>query len=118
MQATMTLHTSSNTLNMQANIKAKEIEEIIFNDFHHSNKTWSSLPTSPYTTTVAEGITTGIMSHASLYLYKQANVDEFQVLFDDASAVHNSSDNEIEDNSDIQTVPIPLFKRVHTLRVN
>ncbi len=67
MQPTMNLDTSSKTLNLQANLKAREVEEIIFNDYHYSDKTWSSLPTTPYTTTFAEGIINGIMKRSLLY---------------------------------------------------
>ena len=61
MQPTMNMETSSKTLNTQAYLKAKEIEVIIYHDYHFSDKTWSQYPTAPYTTTVAEGIISSIM---------------------------------------------------------
>ncbi len=41
MQPTMNMATSSKALNIQASLKSKEIEEIIFNDYHYKEKTWS-----------------------------------------------------------------------------
>ncbi len=81
MQPTMNLDTSSKTLNLQANLKAREVKEIIFNDYHYSNKTWSYLPTAPYTTTLAEGIINGIMKRLSLYECKRVDTSEFEVEF-------------------------------------
>ncbi len=108
MQPTMNLDTSSKTLNLQANLKAREVEEIIFNDYHYSHKTWSSLPTAPYTTTLAEGIINGIMKRSLLYGCKRLDTSEFEVEFlvgDEDQAL----EKEISDNSDIQTAPIPIF---------
>ncbi len=51
----------------------------------------------------------------------KTNVDKFQVTFDDAKKdIEDDSDItiEIEDNSNIQTAPIPLFRRVYTVRVD
>ena len=102
MQPTMNLDTSSKTLNLQAYLKAREVKEIIFNDYHYSNKTWSSLPTAPYTTTFAEGIINGIMKQSSLYGCKQVDTSEFEVEFV-VGHEDKALEKEISDNSDIQT---------------
>ncbi len=77
MQPTMNMDTSLKTLNIQSNLKVNKIKEIIFQDYHYCEKTWSSLPTSPYTTTVAEGIIVGVMARASLYSCKRIHLSKF-----------------------------------------
>jgi len=57
LKPTMGMDFSTQTLNLQSDIKAAELEEIIFKDYKYSNKKWSNTPTAPYTTTFAEGLT-------------------------------------------------------------
>ena len=52
----MNLDTAARTINIQQDIKVAELEELICADYEKSDKLWSDLPTSPYTTTFAEGI--------------------------------------------------------------
>ncbi|KAL7465293.1 hypothetical protein ACHAXS_005615, partial [Conticribra weissflogii] len=56
MLATMNLDTAAKNLNAQSDLKAAEIEESIYYDYQRNVKHWSSHPTSPFTTTLAEGI--------------------------------------------------------------
>ncbi len=44
------------TLNIQQDLKAAEIEEIIYYNFTHTDKRWSQLPSSPYTVSLADGL--------------------------------------------------------------
>ncbi len=81
MQPTMNMDTSSKTLNTQASLKSKEIEEIIFKDYHYKDKTWSKSPTAPYTATVAEGIIVSIMECSHLYWCNKVETYSFLVTF-------------------------------------
>ncbi len=58
----MDMDTSAKTLNIQQDLKAAEIEEMIYFDFTHTDKRWSKLPTSPYTVSLAEGLLLKMMS--------------------------------------------------------
>ena len=63
----MDIDTSAKTLNIQQDLKAAEIEEMIYFDFTHTDKRWSKLPTSPYTVSLAEGLLLKMMSRIHLY---------------------------------------------------
>ncbi len=118
MQPTMNMDTSSKTLNTQASLKSKEIEEIIFNDYHYKDKTWSNWPTAPYTTNVAEGIIVSIMECSHLYWCKRVETYSFQVTFQGNVASTGDVCTEIIDNTDIMSAPIPIFSRMHTILVD
>ncbi len=118
MQPTMNMDTSSKTLNIQSSLKVKEIEDIIYQDYHCCEKTWSSLPTSPYTTTVAEGIIVRIMSRVSLYSCKRIDLAKFQVTFESDFKKDYGSGYDIDDSSDIKTSPIPIFEKTHTVSID
>ena len=61
------MDTSAKTLNIQQDLKAAQIEEMIYFDFTHTDKRWSKLPTSPYTVSLAEGLLLKMMSRIHLY---------------------------------------------------
>ena len=63
----MDIDTSSKTLNIQQDLKAAEIEEMIYFDFAHTDKRWLKLSTSPYTVSLAEGLLLKMMSRIHLY---------------------------------------------------
>ncbi len=57
------------------------------------------------------------MNQSSLYGCKRVDTSEFEVEFhvgDEDQAL----EEEISDNSDIQTAPIPIFYQVHTVQVD
>ncbi len=118
MQPTMNMDTSSKTLNTQASLKSKEIEEIIFNDYHYNEKTWSKWPTAPYTTTVVEGVIVSIMDCSQFYSCKRIGNTKFQVNYLDSMTGEDELFNEYFDNTKIMTAPIPLFSRDHIVCVD
>ncbi len=85
------MDTSSETLKTQAYLKANEIEEIIFHNYHVSDKTWSGFPTASYTVTVAEGIIALAMDHSHLYSFKWFHISVFQVKFQGGPTVDGDS---------------------------
>ncbi len=118
MQSTMNMATSLKTPNIQSNLKVQEIEEIIFQDYNFCNKTWSSLPTSPYTTTVAEVIIADVMACTILHSCKRIDFSKFQVNFHGDCDGDNQSVSEINDNNYIKSSPIPLLENVHTVSID
>ncbi len=118
MQPTMKMDTSSKTLNTQASLNSKEIEDIIFIDYHYNEKTWSKWPTAPYTTIVAEEIIVSIMDHSHLYSCKRVDTSSFQVNFQNCAIVDCDVVTENVDNTDFRTALIPLFSRVYTIEVD
>ena len=76
---TMNLDTAANTLNIQQDIKAAELEEIIGHDYLKTNKLWSNYPTSSYTTSFAEGLIHMIVKRTPLYSVKRVGLQAFQV---------------------------------------
>ncbi|KAL7525758.1 hypothetical protein ACHAXR_001148, partial [Thalassiosira sp. AJA248-18] len=56
MQATTNMTTSAKTLNLQAGIRAAELQKIAYDDFVNNDKKWSDKPTSKFTTSFGEGL--------------------------------------------------------------
>ena len=71
LKPTQGMDTSAQTLNLQADIKAGQMDEIIFNDYQNNNKMWSDWPTSPYTTTFAEGLINAVYNRRHLYTVRR-----------------------------------------------
>ncbi len=81
MQPTMNMNTSAMTLNMQTNLEVAKVEETIYKDYHLSNKTWPSFPTSLYTTTAAEGLIISTIERELLHTCKRVDSAMFEVSF-------------------------------------
>ena len=52
----MGLDVSSSTLNLQANLKAAQLDACLHAEFSNTNKRWSDLPTSPYLLSFGEAL--------------------------------------------------------------
>ena len=66
-QPTMKLTTSAAAINMQANLKAAEVEDIIHQDVTKPSKVWSDSVTAKYILTFAEGLFKSIQDWVHLY---------------------------------------------------
>ncbi len=114
MQPTMSMDTSSKTLNTLASLKFKEIDDIIFNDYHYNENKWSKWPSAPYITTVDEGIIVFIMDCSHLFSCKRVDTSSFQVTLLACATVDCKVITEIVENSDIMTVlKTSILKSIH-----
>ena len=98
------------TLNIQQDLKAAEIEEIIYYNFTHTDKRWSQLPSSPYTVSLAEGLLSKMMSRIHLYKSPVIWDGKFQVKYTGDEI--RPSKAESDQYSDFSDTPIPLFKHI------
>ena len=115
LKPTQGMDTSAQTLNLQADIKAGQMDEIIFNDYQNNNKMWSDWPTSPYTTTFAEGLINTVYNRHHLYTVWRVAERTFQVEF---THVAGTIEVENDDIMNFRHIPIPLFKRVREVTVD
>ena len=113
LKPTMGMDSSAQTLNLQSDIKAAQLEEIIFKDYKYSNKKWSNTPTAPYTTTFGEGLIKEVYCRLPLYVSKRVDVSTFQVLYEGCEA-----SVDIEDLKYYEDVPLPLFDRVREVTID
>ncbi len=114
MQPTMNMDTSAKTLNTQSSLKASAVEEIIYFDYHHKHKTWSSSPSSLFTTTLGESLVVNINKRSSLYGLRCIGKFEFEIEF----LCNNKGKGFFEgQEDDVLDAPIPLFRRIHIVTV-
>ena len=122
LKPTMGMDTSAHTLNLQSDIKAAEMDEIIFGDYKNSDKRWSSHPTAPYTTSFGEGLIKATYERSPLYTTRRVGDKSFQVMYGDDpnknSVPKIKADFETEDCDDFNDVPIPLFERVREVTID
>jgi hypothetical protein len=134
----MNLDTSSNTMSIQSSIKVKECEDIIFQEATCTHKRWSDLPTSPYTTSVGEGILQGEMSRVNQYVAKlvskQTGTSRFQVCYRNTRTFHieiqefpgtisnirNDTGHEKNDSlcDTVPLSPIPIFLSIRSVAID
>jgi hypothetical protein len=112
-KATMTMNNSAQTLCLQSNLKACQLEEIVTNDYYKSNKLWSKSPTARHVTTYTEGFISS--------LYKQLNFYKSLMVGDMSFDVHYIGKDrcmEVEDSEvyDALNTTLSLFKMIR--RVN
>ena len=108
---TMNMNTAAKAMNMQSDIKASSLEEVVYMDFTKSHKKWSKYPTAPHTTTIAEGAIVSVMERKSLYQCTRVELNEFQCQYagSDSLAEEMPYDDDDESDTDFGDVPIPLF---------
>ena len=75
------MDTASQTVNVQQDLKAAELSELVFGDFERTHKSWSKNPTAPYTTTFGEGLIKEVTDRVKLYIAIRVSQRAFQVFF-------------------------------------
>ncbi len=109
------MDTSAKTLNLQSSLKASKVEEIIYYDYHQNNITWSSLPSTPFTTTLGESLISNVNKKSSLYNLWWVGDLKFEVEFvGDEIGDENEYDLEV---NDILDAPIPYFCCIHIVTI-
>ena len=113
-KATMNLDLSAKTLNTQTNLRVAECDDIIYQEATHTHKKWSSLPTSQFTVTVAEGIIQAMMSRRCEYSAKLVSRKESTSVFQ----VSYNNHVEIDTDGMQKVTVIPRFLRIRTVTVD
>ena len=62
-QPTMDMDNAAQTMNLQSDLKACELEEIVYNDYQKTVKKWSDTLTSPHSTSFGEGLMAEVYKH-------------------------------------------------------
>ena len=66
----MKLSTSASAINMQADLKAAELKNIIYNDFTKPSKVWSKSVTAKHVLAFAEGLLKSIQERGSFISFQ------------------------------------------------
>ena len=117
------MDTSAKTLNLQSDLKAAQLDELIYKDFLLSDKKWSTSTTSSRTMTLGEGLVQEVLSRFHLYTPVRIGPCLFEVLYCDPTPPlermsSSFSDIEREDHDDFKNIPIPLFQRVREVSID
>ena len=120
MQPTMNLDTSAQTQNLQAAIKAADLDAMLHMEFTRKNKNWSDKPTSPHTTSFAEGLLKVEYERSKLKNVKRTGSKTFEVEMKDCVNAINPDcpPFDVDDADEFKHVPIPLFHRTRVVTVD
>ena len=77
----MNMDMAAQTLNIQQDLKAAELSEIVFGDFDRTHKLWNNYPTAQFTTIFGESLVKIVNDRAKLYSIQRVDQKEFQVDF-------------------------------------
>jgi len=115
----MNLDTAAKTINIQQDLKATELKELVYADYSKRNKLWSSLPTTPYTTTIGEGLTKRVHERSYLYSGKRTGSNTLQIRF----IGHDSNKHVFDESTQLgedafKNVPLPLFSRIREVFID
>mmetsp|Transcript_23810 Transcript_23810/g.54521 ORF Transcript_23810/g.54521 Transcript_23810/m.54521 type:complete len:1402 (-) Transcript_23810:247-4452(-) len=117
-KGTMSMNLSANTLGFQAELKLRELEDIIARDFHKRDKTWSSSSTAKSLTTFGEGLMVEVNKRIPLHEAKRVGPREFEVTYLGPGKSPSTNESvEYEGEQYSKNAPIPLFRRTRTVRV-
>ena len=118
----MNLKTSSDAMNLQADLRAAELEDIIMRDYSKPTKFWSNSPTSKFVTTFAEGLIKSVTERTSLYRARRVGTNSFQVEYLEGGNKVDSADSltheELDYDGELLGVPIPRFRRLRFVSVD
>ena len=106
------MDTAAKTLNVQQDVQAELLSELVFGDFDRPHKSWSNNPTAPYTTTFGEGLIKGVTDRVKLYLVIRVSENEFQVHYIGDNVVGDTESRPSEQGDEYLHVPLPLFRRI------
>ena len=117
LKPTMNMDTAAKTLNVQQDLKAEELSELVFGDFERTHKSWSDFPTAPYTTTFGESLIKGVNDRVKLYSAIRVSESEFQVNFIGDNVVGVNNEGNSEQGDEYLHVPLPLFGRIRHVKL-
>ena len=109
---TMNMDTAAKTLNVQQDLQAESLSELVFGDIERPDKSWSDNPTAPYTVTFGEGLIKSVTERVKLYIVVRIGVYEFQVHYIGDKVLDEKGDGQREEGDEYLNVPLPLFRRI------
>ena len=116
----MNLDTSAQAQNLQAAIKAADLDAMLHMEFTRKNKNWSDKPTSPHTTSFAEGLLKVEYERSKLKNVKRTGSKTFEVEMKECVNAINQDcpPFDVDDADEFKHVPIPLFHRTRVVTVD
>ena len=105
----MNMDTAAQTLNIQQDLKAAKLSELVFGDSQRTHKLWSNYPTTPFTTTFAKSLTKIVNNQSKLYSIQRVGQKEFQVNFIGDNVSGDNNDETSEQDNEFKQVPKPLY---------
>ena len=124
MKPTMNMDNAAQAINTQQDLKVAELEAMILNDFLLKNKLYSDLLTAPHSVSLGEGLMKAAHDRSSQYAARRTDSREFQVGYVGSDEQPTSLGEYIDiqftqakDDEDISEVPLPLYSRIRTVRV-
>ena len=124
MKPTMNMDNAAQAINTQQDLKVAELEALILNDYLLNNKLYSDLLTAPHSVSLGEGLMKAAHDRSSQYVARRTDSREFQVGYVGSDKEPTSLGEYIDiqftqakDYEDISEVPLPLYSRIRTVRV-
>ena len=131
MRPTMNLDTSASSINMQADLKAAQIDDLIYSEFTKPKKVWSQSLTSKYVLTFAEGLLKTVRDRVHLYYSKRVGLASFEVHYIGTSMKDEETDKNPESkfftvppeetigiNMNFENIPLPIFSRIRRVEIS
>jgi len=72
---------SAQTLNLQSDVKAAELNDLVFRDYSQSLKNWSITPTPVHLATFGEGLVKAVYDQHHFYKARRNEDQKFQVIY-------------------------------------
>ena len=72
---------SAHTLILQSDVKAAELNDLVFRDYSQSLKNWSNTPASVHLTTFGEGLVKVVYDRYHFYKARRNESHKFQVIY-------------------------------------
>ena len=113
----MNMDTAAQTLDIQQDLKAAELSEMVFGDFSRTHKLCSNFPTAPFTTTFGESLIKMVNEQAKLYSVQRVDRNEFQVNFIGDTVLRENDEESNEQDDEFKQVPLPLFRRIRHVTI-
>ena len=120
MKPTMSMDTASQAMIVHAKVLGITQEQQLYLDYHKSNKLWSTLPTSPFTTSFAEGLIMEVWKRRHLYKGTRIGDRQFQVHYMGHGRIESTGAVDCEHESravEPHHALIPKFDRIRTVTI-
>ncbi len=127
----MNLDSSASSINMQADLKAAQIEDMIHSEFIKPIKKWSNSLTSKHDLSFPEGLLKAVRDRVHLYSPKRVGVASFEVHYMEKYNKNDKVDNNQESklitlppeevigiDIDFETGPLPIFLRIRRVEIS
>ena len=131
MRPTMNLDTSASSINMQADLKGAQIDDMIYSEFMKPRKIWSQSLTSKYVVTFAEGLLKAVRDRVHLYCSKRVGLSCFEVHYTGTSMKDDETakspefklfslppEDTMGIGMNFENLPVPIFRRIRRVEIS